>query len=246
MYTPKVQVHYNIEIVKGRYLHIKNPYRDPHLTNPIPGRWQKKQLQVNRCPENAGGGYFSKLTMPGAGKDPYIESVPYNKSFPPDSRKLGFGTKDAPKRDEFSSTIRTEQYRESLRREYKNTDPKGIMKQKLAKARQAWGEDSQGKENAAPTRRSKNFVKGREECEFLYDIGRKLETKYDEKAKSDTFYPRNHGLDNEIRLGLGYRPLSREIGVGVWDVDFEKPQHPKNQCHKTFYDKSHLNVGQPL
>ena len=30
---------------------------------------------------------------------------------------MGFGTKDASKRDEFAATIRTEQYRETLKRE---------------------------------------------------------------------------------------------------------------------------------
>lgn len=88
MYTPKVTVHYNVPIVNGRYITIKDPYRDPHLADPVPGRWRKKQFEINRFPENAGGGYFAKLAMPAAGKDPYVESVPYHKTYPVDKRKV--------------------------------------------------------------------------------------------------------------------------------------------------------------
>jgi hypothetical protein len=41
--------------------------------------------------------------------DQYAENVPYTKLQPHDKRKLGFGTHDAHKRDEFTQSIRTQQ-----------------------------------------------------------------------------------------------------------------------------------------
>ena len=46
---------------------------------------------------------------------PYNDTLGYLKAQPLDSRKNGFGSKDAHKRDEFLSALRTEQYRETLK-----------------------------------------------------------------------------------------------------------------------------------
>ena len=91
------------------YNTINEPYVDKQV---LPERWKGKRL-------NCGGGggakhstgtqqdIFSKTAYP----DPYIEAELYIKTQPLDTRKKGFGSKDASKRGEFSSFIRTEQYR---------------------------------------------------------------------------------------------------------------------------------------
>ena len=59
-------------------------------------------------------GYFTKTVYKAGG---YQEATRYIQAQPLDGRKRGFGTKDAHKRDEFSNGVRTEQYRESIRKE---------------------------------------------------------------------------------------------------------------------------------
>jgi hypothetical protein len=51
---------------------------------------------------------FAKVTY---ASEPYSEMERYTKTQPLDSRKKGFGSKDASRRGEFTSYIRTEQYR---------------------------------------------------------------------------------------------------------------------------------------
>ena len=46
-----------------------------------------------------------------------METNLYIETQPLDARKRGFGSKDAHRRDEFSNAVRTQQYRESIRKE---------------------------------------------------------------------------------------------------------------------------------
>lgn len=61
-----------------------------------------------RRPVNADNGNFAKLKY---SSEPFQEIERYTKTQPLSKRNLGFGTKDAFKRGEFTATIRTEQYR---------------------------------------------------------------------------------------------------------------------------------------
>lgn len=54
--------------------------------------------------------------------DPYKPQVKYLETQPPDKRQKGFGSGDAFKTDEFTNVIRTETYREQLKREKKITN----------------------------------------------------------------------------------------------------------------------------
>lgn len=63
--------------------------------------------------------YFDKKCKPlGEGK-PYLDRVKYAEA-EPEKPKLGFYTADYSKRDEFTLTFRTEQYRDILRQEDKH------------------------------------------------------------------------------------------------------------------------------
>lgn len=53
---------------------------------------------------------------------PYEDTNGYLKAFPLDQRKLGFYSHQPPNRDQFSKTLTTQQYRESIRRETRLTD----------------------------------------------------------------------------------------------------------------------------
>jgi len=228
-------IHKNIETEKGRYITIGDPYHDQR--EKLPARWREKQFSVPQIPMNAGEGYFgyggkSFIHNP----EPYRTEVPYHKIEPPDKRKLGFGSHDASKRDEFTQAIRTEQYRETLHKEQdiiNRSQAKTIETQK--KAIEAW-----------KAREKTSFPHGKKEIKFLYDVGRNIHTESDPKNHRDQFYTMRDGMrgkSNETSKRMGnYRTASMEVGDGVWAVRCHKPEASMNHAHKTFYDKSHLMV----
>ena len=96
-----------------------DPYIDKGpMANPF--RSSKKGEKLNpfktaMVAHNAdGNGNFTKLSYKASG---YLESVNYSKTQPVGDRKLGFGTKDAFKSDEFTNAIRTSQHREAIVKE---------------------------------------------------------------------------------------------------------------------------------
>ena len=70
-----------------------------------------RQFVVGRCAKTQHG-TFSKYEYK---NNPYQATVPYLKRQPLNTRKLGFGSRNATVRDEFTSYIRTQQYREQLK-----------------------------------------------------------------------------------------------------------------------------------
>jgi hypothetical protein len=166
---------------------------------------------------NADNGYFSKLSYQA---EPYVElAEPYAKTQPMDKRKLGFGTHDANKRGEFTSTRATERYRDLLQMEAqlmdKNRD-KGMEKRLVDK----W--DKQ-------VRQGPKDVEGNplKEAKHLYDIGRTLVTPYNPYGLKDTYYtlpknaaidPKNKGKDPIRRMGP-YKTMSQDIGDMAWGFE---------------------------
>ena len=152
MYSTKVS-NTKCAIDAGRYISINDPY---NKDKKLPARWKSKQFEVPQQPGNAGDGYFGY-----SGKsfsyqsDPYQEQRPYLKQQPPDKRKLGFGTHDASRRDEFSQTIRTEQYRETLQKELRKSSKQFQDNQDLL--------NKQTKKH--------DFVANKKEITRLYDVG---------------------------------------------------------------------------
>jgi len=173
-------------------------------------------------PKNTSGnvGHFGKFTYT---SDNYADKMSYLKKQPVDSRKLGFGTHDASKRDEFTTTIRTEQYRQQLKFETLTKPAEGAQ------------------EDVPP---EKTFPSGLKECKHLYDIGRTHETAFDPKSSRDTFYNRLQCKSRwraDRRTG-GYHLSSAEIGEGVPELDHGKckPTHGHQKATKYFFDRSHL------
>lgn len=155
-----------------------------------------------------------------------------------DTRKRGFGTKDASRRDEFSSNNRTEQYRETLRKEKAHAENPEIVKEKLTKllAERAFQDSttlqSSGRRTLSGTVNGKKL--------HQYDIGRSQVTAFDPKSIKDTFY--RFESEHDKFFGEFTKPVSCDIGQAAWEVAYKPPSHGGRSEVKNFYDKSHLHI----
>ncbi|KAF1773895.1 hypothetical protein JG688_00001140 [Phytophthora aleatoria] len=223
MYSTKVL---NKNIAQS-YLTIGDPYRDPHLIESKNSRHKGKQILTvpakNTC---NGSGYFEKKSY---ASDPLQDNTAYLKSQPMDARKSGFGSKDASRRDEFMSHIRTEQYRETL-----HTEMKILDKQKQ--------NDPPGLFDALDSlNQSHHFPEGLQETKHLYDIGRSQTTEFNQKSHRDTFYTMRVGNSQYKRNNGPFMLTSEAIGLGADDVTGNRPT-PKGASTRQFYDHSHLHT----
>lgn len=239
MYTTKT-IHKNINpMYKQGYTTVGDPYKDPDRI--LPGRWKKKQFITQAHPVNADNGFFIKLEHPK--NEPYVElAEPYAKTQPADKRKLGFGTHDANKRGEFTSTRATERYRDLLVQEQKLMDKSRDTNREQMLV-EKW--DKQVRKN--PVDRNGVPLK---EAKHLYDIGRTLVTPYNPYGTKDTHYtmpkhaeihPKNKGVDPIRRLGP-YKPMSQDIGEAAWTYNYKKPEHGQAHYVDKFFDRGHLEV----
>ncbi|ETV75758.1 hypothetical protein H257_10131 [Aphanomyces astaci] len=217
----------NKNIAKS-YLSVGDPYRDPHIIEGKSDRHKSKQFQTVPPKDTSdGGGYFDKKTY---SSDPLQDGVAYLKTQPAADRKAGFGTKDASRRDEFMSHVRTEQYRETLARE-EHISQKGI---------QGHPDEDDGGEHGEGEGDKHQFPEGLKETKFLYDIGRTQATEFNQKSHRDTFYTLRTG-NSQFRRNNGHFVLSSEsVGVGAHKVQ-NNGTHARNACTKQFYDHSHLH-----
>ena len=179
---------------------------------------------------NAENGNFSKLTYTST---PFKETNGYLQSQPLDKRpkEFAFGSHDASRRDEFSSTIATEQYRQTLKTEAKYIN-KHANKDALDKL------DESGPQTTDPKMFMSASGTMRREC--LYDIGRNKVTEFDPKSTRDRFY--KTVSDREKNNG-SYRPTSTVIGDAAWETEYKPPANGAASLVKNFFDNSHLKVG---
>ena len=216
----------NKNIAKS-YLSQGEPYKDPSF-----GKHERhKGKQFTTLPSKDtcdGGGYFHKTTYT---SDPLQDNTMYCKSQPVDKRKLGFGTHDAHRRDEFMSHIRTEQYRETLKREAVIAD----------KQKENYGEGDQHDDYGLSDSKH-SFPTGLKETKFLYDIGRNNVTEFNQKSHRDAFYTMRKGNASVPRNNGHFVLSSQAIGTGADVVEY-KPVSVKAASTKQFYDRSHLHVG---
>lgn len=166
-----------------------------------------------------GNGNFFKLTYMPSG---YLTSVNYAKTQPVDQRKLGFGTKDAFKSDEFTNAIRTQQHRESIVKE-------------MTRAKEGMEERTE----AILSKYAKPESESEDRKVAQYDIGRNRVTPFDPKSKSDTYYKFDDSKGK--RMGM-YRPVSTEFGASAWTTKYAPPANGGRSEVSKFYDNSHLTV----
>jgi len=221
------------------YTSIGDPYtKDKKAAS---SRFGGKQFMTNPGILTKGAiGYFSQLGVnkPYA-SEPYKETMPYFTSQPVDQRKLGFGSHDASKRDEFMTGIRTEQYREQLKAESK------ILKQ-IEESNKAKG---LGVKVTAEDE-VETYPHGLRPARHLYDIGRDSDTEFDPRSNRDTWY---NALRCKSRVRVDRRTggawlSSAEAGAGIAKLDHAafKAKHGHIKATKTFFDRAHLNIGQNL
>lgn len=198
---------------------VGEPYQDK---SELPERWKGKRMVCGGAFQDT----FSKLEYPT--DEPYVAAPMYIEAEPIDARKAGFGSKDASKRDEFTNYIRTEQYREAVRKEQAS-----LEKSQRRQQQQSHDEDDG---------HSKNLIGDRDKTFFLYDIGRGRTTPFAPKRRRDRYYhPSAPVNDGKPRSGP-YRLSSQDIGSGTWQINSDATRFAPASCHKAFMDKSHLSV----
>jgi len=183
-------------------------------------------------PVNAENGNFGKLTYQPEG---YKETIKYITTQPLETRKNGFCSKDASRRDEFANFIRTSQYRETIIKEkaiMQRTDTAELERLIEQRAKADMERSLNGTFNSTSSIYSEKVPQ--------YDIGRNRITPFDPKGTKDRFYK----FDDERpkRFGETPKPASYDIGSCAWETPYKPPSHGGKSEVKNFFDKSHLNV----
>ncbi len=193
---------------------------------PNPFRAGKKGEKLNpfktaMVAHNAdGNGNFVKMTYKPSG---YLTSVNYAKTQPVADRKLGFGTKDAFKSDEFTNAIRTQQHREAIVKE-------------LTRAKEA----TEARTSEILNKYAKPESNATEEKKVAqYDVGRSRVTPFNAKSSKDAYY--KFDAEKGKRMGM-YRPVSVEVGSAAWTTKYAPPSNGGKSEVSKFFDKSHLTV----
>lgn len=231
MYSTKL-VHKGL-VQDNAYITVGDPFKDQQANpfrQPKKGEKAPTPFQVKMIPQNAENGHFAKVTYHPEG---YKETNKYITTQPLESRKNGFGTKDASRRDEFSNNIRTEQYRESIRKENElmnqNKDALNARIQNLLATRAM-------ETSTRPATTGGSFSYNNRCAQF--DIGRNRITQFDPKSIKDTYYKFDDS--RPMRFGTATKPVSYDIGGSAWDCHYKAPEYGGRSEVKHFFDKSHL------
>lgn len=157
----------------------------------------------------------------------YLETIKYIQTQPLDSRKKGFGTKDAKRRDEFANAVRTEQYRATIIKENE------IVQKGSVKLQDTLTKLLAERASTAPAETSRYAVGEVPR----YDIGRARVTPFDPKSIKDTHYKFDHTADKKFG---DTRPASCDVGDGAWSFSYKPPSFGGRSETKNFFDKSHM------
>ena len=200
-------------------------------------RWNGKQMTTApaakpHC-DATQKGYFTKLVYQ---HEEYFSQIPYTKTQPADQRKLGFGSKDAFKTDEFTNTIATEVYRDTLRKEQKMKKRSDII---LAKRRQAAGEEEPEAERLAAAELAANEEESN--APTLYDLTHDDSMQTYGSERRAKLLPR----DRLMRLGPCL-PMSYDIGFKCDDgptIARNRSTCGNSNATSQFFDPGHMQLG---
>eukprot|EP00941_MAST-03F_sp_MAST-3F-sp1_P006091 g6091.t1 len=205
-------------------------YEDPGKVG-IPGAWKGRQFsvqkdQTKRHQPNRGFGDFYSLFI----GEPYDQA---NKTKGQSMTGFGFGSKEPPKRGEFSDTLAVLRYREKMKTE--QTFSAKFARdnvERLAKQKKENGEvteaDSLDDLSAALARKKKA-----REGKTLFDT---VFNNNDEAIYDDLTRPRK----STRKLNLGpYKTTAQHIGGNVDDADYNAKRFGAINCTKDFYDHGH-------
>lgn len=230
LYTSKF-IHKDLHKDLG-YCSIGDKYIDAAKRGTVNARFKGKQFTTRPVIDMHGKGQVGYFMPHSYSPSKYADSGGYLQKEPLDKRKLGFGSHDAKRRDEFMNFIRTEQYRQQLKSEKGAND----------KATVAAGKQLLAAGLATPEK--KGFPEGLMEVQHLYDVGRNLHTDFDQKSSRDQFYNavRSAKSGSPRRLG-GVMLSSMAVGDGIHKDNIQSPSNGHKHATQAFFDKSHLTIG---
>merc|ERR1712216_569709 len=217
------------------YVTLGDPYAKK---GQLLSRYKKKQFLTNpakkgRTKDTMFGRAFPFL----ADGDKYNDKNSYLKTQPRETRKKGFLSSDAFKADEFSNTLRTNQYRWALGRE-----------RAMAKVHEVAAKEKGTHKTAPPVERTAplgDVEPALETPNFLYDIGKgKHVTTFDQKLSRENWYQANRNASAPRNLG-DWVPSSYEIGNEmVQEHNLEKPTYASIPIiRSTFYRVGSLKAN---
>ena len=183
--------------------------------------------------------------------DVYDSGNRFLEKFPPEMRKKGFGTGDAPKRGEFMSGQRSEQYRDTLRTENRklvsSTKAKGDIDSQIDALQAKIREIDARNPGYCTERKDKSDFAGTV-SKVLYNIGNTEHgtTPVFLKDKRDTFYSQRRCL--HFNKPRHVQPFATANGrYGIQNVGVAEQLYrlgPKRKEKYQFMDRGHLQVGQ--
>jgi hypothetical protein len=236
------------------FLTINDPYIKKVEVMP---RYRKKQFQTNPLKSGQTEGYFAKMKYV---TDTYQDTKRYMQIEPLPTRKNGFGSRDAKRRDEFSSDVRTRQWREKLASEKCYTDlPAEEIAAIAAKPASDPIEEAKKRATTYYARYADKPQLFQTKVSFYkYDIGRTetTSTPICNKCSRDTFYCK-HRLRRSSKNTLRRPGTCPTVyaNYGSWDDSMPQADRPPTageryvaikpkfgHVHATdsFFDSSHL------
>merc|ERR1711998_53714 len=171
----------------------------------------------------------------------------YLKTQPRETRKKGFLSSDAFKADEFSNTLRTNQYRWQLGREaaFNKMHLEANRKREAARASTAPTGATREMSQVSKAEELGKICPTLETPNFLFDIGKgKHVTPFDQKLSRENWYQANRDKQGARKLG-DWIPSSYEIGNEmVQDFDLQKPTYANTPIiRSTFYRVGNLKAN---
>jgi hypothetical protein len=223
--------------VADNYISVNDPYDKKKVIDNSTRRYHGRQFQTQPSKGGQVEGYFAPFTYK---PDTYQSYNTYLKTQPRAGRKLGFGSFDARRRDEFMLDIRAQQYKELLKQEYSYVNKF---------ARDAAEKEGLGQSIPPPPPR---YIEERDPSlpelfqtqvtKHLYDIGRGDTTPICNRCARETFYcPHRVGRGAQTLRRNGLVNIASEVyGSGIKSAI--KPEHGRRSHIKDFFDRNHLHI----
>lgn len=217
------------------YISVKDPYVKKM---PVKASCVGKQFQTEPPKHGQTAGYFSGLTYT---PSPFITGNKYGD----EKRKMGFGSHECRRRDEFTLDIRARQWREKLK-----TESEFAKAHAMPPSRSESAPSGDPNETHVQRRQRKYQAQYATKPELfqtqvpweLYDIGKNAMTPICNKCSRETFYCR-HRVASQSTKRPGTAPTTYGVYGDFEKYPVEKPIHGNVNELKHFYDRSHLAPG---
>jgi len=244
------------------YITVGDPYEKKKAA--ANSRWKGTQFQTQPPKKGQTAGFFIPFSYQAAA---YQDNTKYISTQPRDKRKLGFGSNDAHRRDEFTLDIRARQWKEKLSQEaiYTKTALQGgLQGTKVGTSRPGSSKPGSGKKMrpaSAPVRtvaaseamrrtayrdqyKDKQHLFQTQVPFDLYEIGKTANTPICNKCSRETFYcPHRVGRGTFTARRPGTATTAYQTYGNFKGSTVTKPKYGNVNVTKQFYDQSHLSPG---